>query len=329
MSLQITVIGLDQVGSSIGLALAEFKDKILRVGHDPDTKRMKLAEKEGAFDKTFINLNDAVRGADIVILALPADMIKDTLSIISGILKADAVLINTSPIRSGINDWFKQYIPKECAFISVQPLIHADRLTDLNDELHIPRADLFINTEILITSDFDTSPKAVQVATDLVTLLKAQPYFADPAEADGIVARVEQLPQLAAAALVHTLVNQPGWKDGRRFSSRAFYRHASVSHLYNEQEFFGITDLLNKENVSRSLGEMITSLKELQTLIDEGNEDELRKYLQEVRDGYETWIEQRKSGDWDAQKQKRVKNLPARDLFSRMFTGTPKIRPLK
>ena len=140
---------------------------------------------------------------------------------------------------------------------------------------------------------------------------------------------MEQLPQLAAAALVHTLVNQPGWKDGRRFSSRAFYRHASVSHLYNEQEFFGITDLLNKENVSRSLGEMITSLKELQTLIDEGNEDELRKYLQEVRDGYETWIEQRKSGDWDAQKQKRVKNLPARDLFSRMFTGTPKIRPLK
>ncbi len=329
MSLQITVIGLDQMGSSIGLALAEYKDKILRVGHDPDPKRMKLAEKEGAFDKTYINLNDAVRGADVVILALPADMIKDALSIMSGVLKTDSVLINTSPIRSGINDWCKQFIPKECAFISIQPLIHADRLADLNHELHIPRTDFFTNTEILITSDFDTSPKAVQVATDLVTLLKAQPYFADPAEADGIIARVEQLPKLTAAALVHTLVNQPGWKDGRRFSSRAFYRHASVSHLFDEQEFFGITDLLNKENISRSLEEMISSLQELRDLIDEGNENELRKYLQEVKEGYETWIEQRKSGDWDAQKQKRVKNLPARDLFSRMFTGTPKIRPSK
>lgn len=329
MTLQITVIGLDQIGSSIGLALAEYKDKILRVGHDPDSKRMKLAEKEGAFDKTFINLNDAVRGADIVILALPVDMIKDALSIISGSLKSDAVLINTSPIRSGINEWFKQFLPKECAFVSIQPLIHADRLTDLNDELHIPRPDLFLNTEILITSDFDTSSKAAQAATDLVTLLKAQPYFADPAEADGIIAWVEQLPQLTAAALVHTLVNQPGWKDGRRFSSRAFYRHASVSHLYEEQEYFGITELLNKDNISRSLGEMITSLQELRDLIDEGNEDELRRYLKEAREGYETWIEQRKSGDWDAQKQKRVKNLPARDLFSRMFTGTPKIRPSK
>ena len=34
MSTQISVIGLNQVGASIGLALSAYKDKLVRVGHD-------------------------------------------------------------------------------------------------------------------------------------------------------------------------------------------------------------------------------------------------------------------------------------------------------
>jgi prephenate dehydrogenase len=35
MTIQITVIGLGQVGASIGLALLDHKEKIFRCGHDP------------------------------------------------------------------------------------------------------------------------------------------------------------------------------------------------------------------------------------------------------------------------------------------------------
>ena len=34
MPVQITIIGLGQIGASMGLALAAHKDAILRVGHD-------------------------------------------------------------------------------------------------------------------------------------------------------------------------------------------------------------------------------------------------------------------------------------------------------
>lgn len=322
MTIQITVIGLDQVGASIGLALADQKDKILRVGHDPSAKRMRLVEKDGAFDKTFIHLNEAVRNADMIVISLPPDLIKDALAIIVNELKPDSVVINTSLIRTGIIDWFKQVLPKGQQFISILPLIHGDRLEDGNDDLLTPRADLFANSEIVIASDFETSSKAIEVATDLVALLKGQPYFVDSTEADGIVAAVDQLPKLAAAALVHTLIDKPGWNDGRRFTSRAFYRAASISYLFDEQEYFGITDILNKENTSRALGQLIASLQELQSLIDSQDECALRDYLTQTRQSYETWIEQRKSGDWDAQKQ--VKPVIPKDMFSRLFGGNPR-----
>lgn len=322
MTVQISVIGLGQTGASVGLALAEYKGKIFRVGHDPDGKRMKSVEKMGGFDKTFVQLYEAVRNADIVILALPADLIRDALAIMKDELKPDAVVINTSIIRKGIHQWIEETLPKENHFISILPLIHADRLEDSNNDINTPRADLFANTEIVITNDFNTSSKAIEVATDLAALLKAKPYYTETVEADGVVANVEQLPKLAAAALVHTLIDKAGWKDGRRFSSRAFYRLASINYLSDEQEYLGITALLNKENTCRSLSEMICSLDELRTLIDRGDEDGVKRYLKEAKQGYETWIEQRKSADWDSQKREMPQK--PKDRLSRLFEGNPK-----
>ena len=34
MTVQITIIGMGQIGASIGLALGEHKDLFMRVGHD-------------------------------------------------------------------------------------------------------------------------------------------------------------------------------------------------------------------------------------------------------------------------------------------------------
>jgi prephenate dehydrogenase len=322
MTVQISVIGLGQIGASLGLALAEYKGKILRVGHDPDGKRMQSIEKLGAFDKTFVQLHEAVRNADIVILALPADLIRDALAIMKDELKPGAVVINISIIRKGIHQWIEETLPKENPFISIHPLIHADRLEDANSDVNTPRADLFTNTEIAITNDYNTSSKAIEVATDLATLLKAKPYYTETAEADGVVANVEQLPKLAAAALVHTLIGKAGWNDGRRFSSRAFYRSASINYLSDEQEYLGITALLNKENICRSLNELIYSLEELRNLIDQGNEDGVKKYLKEARQGFETWIEQRRSGDWDHQR-KEMPQKP-KDRISQLFEGKTK-----
>ena len=56
MKIQITIIGLGQVGASIGLALAPKSDLIDRIGYDVDPKVMHQAPKLGAVDKTSSNL---------------------------------------------------------------------------------------------------------------------------------------------------------------------------------------------------------------------------------------------------------------------------------
>ena len=58
MPVQITLIGLGQIGTSMGMALAAHKDSLLRVGHDRKVDAERAAEKLGAIDKSIHNLPD-------------------------------------------------------------------------------------------------------------------------------------------------------------------------------------------------------------------------------------------------------------------------------
>ena len=222
-------------------------------------------------------------------------------------------------IRSGISEWASQILPKEVHYISMMPVLNPDYLEERGDKLLIPHSDLFEKSEVVITSDFSTNQKAIQTAADLAVLLKSKTLFADPVEADGVIAAVEQLPRLAAAALIHTLIDRPGWKDSRRFTSKGFFRAASMAELTDEQEFFGISLLMNKDNVTRSIGELISSLEELRDLIAENDEDGLKNYLKSSKAGYDAWFEQRKSGGWETIKREE---LPiSRNIGERLFGG--------
>ena len=85
MTVQMTIIGMGQIGTSIGLALSDHKEKIYRVGHDLRKEFTSDAEKMGAIDKAVNNLFSAITEADIVILAL---VVSVGIGLLSGFLPA-------------------------------------------------------------------------------------------------------------------------------------------------------------------------------------------------------------------------------------------------
>ena len=321
MTAIITVVGLGQVGASIGMALAAHRDELTLIGHDPDTSVMKNLEKTGVFEKTVVKLIDAVKNADVVIVALPTDLIKDGLSLMSGSIKPDTVVICITEVVSLLYTWARDILSSGQPFIVLTPSLNANRLQDWNSDLLTPQADLFENSAVLVSSDYDTKPKAIQVASEICDMLKSKPYFIDPAEADGIIARVALLPKLTAAAMVNLLVTSPGWKDSRRLAAREFTRIAATSGLFGEQEYFGISSIMNKENVSRALEDMIYALQDIRGMIEDEDEDALKATILEARQGFETWWTQRASEDWE---KEPGRDIPVkRDILGRLLGGKP------
>jgi hypothetical protein len=117
------------------------------------------------------------------------------------------------------------------------------------------------------------------------------------------------------------LVEKPGWDDARKMTNRAFFRFASLNTLFDEQEFFGVSNLVNRENITRALDELSATLAEIRQMIDAGDEEGLQKMYQTARQGYETWLTQRMSGEWD--KVEKSPEALERGILTRLFGGRP------
>jgi hypothetical protein len=70
------------------------------------------------------------------------------------------------------------------------------------------------------------------------------------------------------------------------------------------------------------MDDLIAELQEMRSMIAESDEDALRAALRDARRGYELWLEQRTSGEWDRQEKPEVPVSP--NILDRMFGGKPR-----
>lgn len=298
MAVRMTIIGLGQIGASIGLALTEQKQQITRIGHDRYPEISRMAKKMGAVDDISLNLHAAVEKADVVVLALPVDEVRSTMEMIAPDMRPNALLIDTSPVKTTITGWATELLPPDRNFVTFTPSLNPAYLHETASGIDAAHADLFQKGLTVITSAPGASADAVKFAADLATLMGSKPLFADAAESDGLIAATRLLPQLLAAALVNATVDQPGWVEARKFTGQAYTQATEpAAHLADTQNL-GPAYLLNRDNVIRVIDNLIGSLRQLRQAIADEDEGTLHALLLNAREDRRIWLQQRQSDNW-------------------------------
>jgi prephenate dehydrogenase len=297
--INLTVIGCGKIGTSIGLALKSHNQEIHRTGFDRFPALSKKASDMGAFDKVVINIDECVENADIVILAIPVDEIKITIDTIYPLLKPESILIDTSPIKINIKEYIEEKLPENRYFVSWFPTINPDYIHELENSPGKAHDDLFRRSLFVITGSSRTNNEAFKLATDLTEYMGAQALYADPYEVDGLLAATEILPKLISAAYIHAVMDQIGWKEGRKVTNSAFYALVHLITQLDEREDFGMSAHLNKENSIRTIDNMIISLQNIRNYINQENGPAIQKWFQESIDNQEKWFEERDLASWN------------------------------
>ena len=320
MSVQITIIGLGQVGTSVGLALAGQKS-IKRVGHDKDYKTARLAQKAGAVDEVNINLPASVRSANVILLCTPLSGIRETLEVIAGDLQDGTVILDTAPAKATVAAWATELIPPGRYYIGLAPAAGAGYLHGVDLGVDSASADLFQKGLFLLNAPHGTPGEAVRLATDLVALLGAQALFTDPMEADGLLASTHILPQLAAAALLDATVDQPGWAEARKVAARPYATATAALAYHDEAKSLGEASIGNRENVVRVLDSYMSSLQRLRDGIEKGEENSVNEFLDDAVKAHDRWLEERSKADWGNIQPNKADSVPFGELLSQMFLG--------
>ena len=321
MTIQITIVGLGQIGASIGLALAEQNQLFRRIGHDRDVETARRAQKMGAVDHVAVNLPSAVREADFVMLCVPPDQLREALEIIAPDLKENAIVVDTGPIKVAMSAWTKELLPEKCSYIGLVPAINPAYLH--HDEIGIDaaRADLFQRGLMAIVALPNSSNDALQAVTKLAGLLGSDPLFVDPFEIDGLLASTHTVPHLMAVALVSGTMSQPGWREARKIAGRAYADVSAASGLTRSGRALGSMALHNRDNVVRILDGVIAALQSMRDDIQAHDGESLERQLESAQQGHARWVKERQAANWifDGMPQAVSKSTEGIGFLSRLF----------
>ena len=320
MSVQITIIGLGQVGTSIGLALAGQKN-IKRVGHDKDYEIARQAQKAGAVDEIKVNLPASVSDANVVILTIPLSEVRETLGYIAQDLQDGTVVLDTAPAKTTVAAWFNELVPQGRYYVGLAPAPGANYLHGIDLGVKSARADLFTKGLFMIDAPHGTPGEAVKLATDLVALLGAQAMISDAVEADGLLAATHILPQLASAALLDSTVDQPGWSEARKVAARPYASATAALAYHDEAKSLGEAALGNRANVLRVIDTYIASLQKLRDGINTGDHKSVIEFLEDAVKARDRWLSERTNGDWQTMEQAPPETQSFGDKLGRMFLG--------
>ncbi len=311
MHVHVAIIGLDRLSASIGLALKRYQNQsrsnhtFTIIGSDPQAQPMKTAQQLGAVDDFQRAPGKAVDKANLVVINAPHSERPDLYARLGQNFKPGVVVLDLAEIKQPVIDLAAAHFPTNAKgervayLVGMTPIINVDALYSGILGVEGARADLFDNSDIILTPDTHCPGEAIALAEDMVGLLGARSRFMDPREHDGLVAATEQLPALLGNALFYSLQQSDGWDDIRRMVNPTL---ALSIHTLGRRGYADELELFthNRANLARHLDNLITVLKDVRGMLsDPASAALLEAFLVRTHGEWEKWDVKRHSGRWD------------------------------
>jgi prephenate dehydrogenase len=255
---RIAILGTGLIGGSFGLALRREFPAVRVVGFDR-ADVLERAKAHGAISEAASDIASAVRGADLVYIALPIGATVDVLPKIAEVADGNALVTDTGSTKTLICQQAQKYFRGGARFLGGHPMAGKE-----NSGIEHADADLFRDSRYaLIASEDDPDPRVGQFAA-LLQRIGAEPAWCDAETHDWAVGIVSHLPQLASVALAHVVADEtdetglpltlagPGLADMLRLSGSPY-------------DIWRDTCLTNRENIAHALDRLAQAIEYLRT----------------------------------------------------------------
>lgn len=251
---RVAIVGLGLIGGSLGLALRQARAAEQVAGYDLGRGVSDQARRIGAIDQQHNALADAVRGAELIILATPVGAMRSLLQSMATMASPGAVITDVASTKSQVISWAEEFLPGNIYFVGGHPMAG-------KEVSGVESADptLFRDRIYCLTPTKKTSPVALNKVSVMIETLGGRVRFLEPAEHDGQVAQVSHLPFIASAALMKTVAESSSWGDAALLASTGFRDTTRLAA--GSPEMYRDICLTNSEALGRALDGYIASLQ--------------------------------------------------------------------
>ncbi len=271
---RVGIVGLGLIGGSIGLGLRELGGPRRVVGFDVDGGAVLGALERGAIDEGSDSPEATARGADLVVVSTPVDLVPGVFERIAPYVGGATVVTDAGSAKMEVVSAGERCFGER--FVGGHPMTGSERHgIDAAD----PR--LFDDAWWILTPTKKTSSESYARVAGVATELGARPVALDPEAHDALVARLSHLPQLTASALVEVAITAG---DGNALLGLAAGGFRDVTRIAASNPDLWVAILRsNREAVLESLEGLGDRLGRVASMISGQHWDELRAWLDRSR----------------------------------------------
>jgi prephenate dehydrogenase len=255
---RVAIIGTGLIGGSFALALRELFPAIELVGYSR-AGSSERARAAAVVDEATADLATAVRGADLVYLALPIGAAIESLGSIAAAAGANALVTDACSTKATIGRAAKEHFRGGARFFGGHPMAGKEQ-----SGVEHADAKLFRQAPYALMGRESDSDTRVKAFAEIVRGIGARSVWTDPETHDWAVGIVSHLPQLVSVALARVVQDEtdetglplslsgPGLQDMLRLAGSPYGIWRDIL-------------LTNTENVSRALDRLAQAVDYLRT----------------------------------------------------------------
>ncbi len=280
---KLAVIGCGLMGGSFALALRAAGQVAKVAGHSRSPSSSRRAVELGIIDEACEQAVEAVRGADLVLLAVPVRATEDTLRAMAPHLAAQALVMDVgstkgdvvAAARAALGERLPNFVPAHpIAGKEVAGIAHAD-------------AALYRDRQVILTPLPETPAERVLQAHELWQAVGSRVLELSPEDHDEAFAAVSHLPHLAAFALVNAVARQP---HGAQYLSMAGPGFRDFSRIAaSEPGVWRDILLANRDEVLHPRALMRQAPAEFDVAMQTGNAEGLQALIGEASQPRSRW----------------------------------------
>lgn len=277
---QAAIIGVGLIGGSLGMILRRKGLASTVVGVGRRVENLKTAVSVGAIDRYVVDSREAVKDADLVILATPVDTYERHLKEWASSLRPGAIVTDVGSVKGELVARSERQMPAGVHFVGAHPIAGKEKTGAAAGS-----EDLFAGRRCILTPTKQTNPQALERIQFLWQEAGAVVLTMDPHLHDKILGAVSHLPHVAAFALMNALIDIRSEVPALDLAGHSGGGLRDTTRIAaSSPEMWRDIFLWNRENVVACIRAFERSLGELRQLIQTGDAAGIEKMLEKAKE---------------------------------------------
>jgi len=274
---RLSIIGVGLIGGSLARALKRAGACGEIVGCGRDEENLYRAVEQGVIDRYELDPARAVKGADVVVLAVPVGAIERMIAAIQPYLEPDAVITDVGSTKGSVVQAVERAfgeIPP--GFVPGHPIAGTEK-----SGVDASFPELFRDRRVILTPVAGTRPDATATVRAMWETTGAEVVEMDVFHHDEVLAATSHLPHLLAFTLVDTLSRLEEHPEIFDFAAGGFRDFTRIAS--SDPVMWRDICLSNSESVLAVLDRYTEELDTLAAAIRAGDGDDVLESFQRAK----------------------------------------------